>query len=115
MKLTHEDQHELTVMSLKGELINDEPDRFRRAALERMDANVRDFVLDLEPLEGIDSQGIEALLWLQEQASERLGQVRLAACPEFFSDVLKVTRLAGRFECHADIDQAVQSLGVHHG
>ena len=111
MKLAHEDHHELTVLSLKGDLASDETDRFRRAALERIEARIRDFVLDLEGLDGIDSQGLESLLWLQEQCDERLGQVRLAACQEHLREVLKMTRLAGRFECCDDVESAIKSLG----
>ncbi|MEM9420084.1 MAG: STAS domain-containing protein [Planctomycetota bacterium] len=111
MKLSHDDQHELTVLTLQGELASDETDRFRRAALERIDARIRDFVLDLNGLEGIDSQGLESLLWLQEQCDERLGQVRLAGCQEHVSTVLKMTRLDNRFECCEDVESAIESLG----
>ena len=111
MKLTYEDQHELSVLSLKGDLAGEEPDRFRRAALERIEARIRDFVLDLEALDSIDSQGLESLLWLQEQCDERLGQVRLAACQDALRDVLKMTRLDGRFECCDTVDDAIRSLG----
>ncbi|MEO0514517.1 MAG: STAS domain-containing protein [Planctomycetota bacterium] len=111
MKLTHEDQNELTVMKLKGDLAKDEPDRFRHAALMRIDARVRDFVLDVSDLESIDSQGLESLIWLDEQCAERLGQVRLAGCQDHIHDVLKMTRLDGRFECCEDVETAIRSLG----
>jgi anti-anti-sigma factor len=111
MKLTHDDQRELTVLTLKGDLIKDEADRFRRATLERLDADIRDFVIDATELESIDSQGLEALLWLQDQAIERLGQVRLAACPDYLHDVLRVTRLRNRLACETDTESAIRSLG----
>lgn len=41
MKLTHEDHDQLTVLTVKGELEAAEADRFRKAALERMEAKVR--------------------------------------------------------------------------
>ncbi|MEM7626851.1 MAG: STAS domain-containing protein [Planctomycetota bacterium] len=114
MKITHQDQHEMTVLTLKGELTGDESDRLRRVALERMDARVRDFVLDVRELDAIDSQGLETFVWLQDQCAERLGQIRLAGGTDALADVLKITRLAARFESHADPDSAVHSLGVHH-
>ena len=110
MKISHEDTKQLTVLRLKGELTHEEPDRFRRAILERLDADVCDFVVDLEDLEGIDSSGLEAMLWLQEQAIERLGQVRLAMCPPYLQDVLRATRLDGRLEQHPDVDTAINSM-----
>lgn len=111
MKITHEDQRELTVLTLKGELSKDQADRFRRSAIERMDARVRDFVLNCADLESLDSQGIEALLWLQDQCDERLGQVRLAGCTRHIDNILKITRLDGRFQRHADVPTAIRSLG----
>ena len=72
---------------------------------------MRDFVLDLESLDFIDSRGLETLLWLQDKCNEMLGQVRLAGCPDHIYKVLEVTRLNTRFECHPDVDTAVTSLG----
>ena len=110
MKISHQDQGHLTVMSLRGEMVRDEAERFRRTANERMDQGVRDFVIDGQSLEAIDSPGIEALLWLQERVIDRLGQVRLAACPPYFFDILCMTRLSDRLEHHPTVEDAVQSL-----
>jgi len=111
MKLSYEDKGPVTVLSIKGDLSVEETDRFQRETLQRMEENVRDFVLDLESLDFIDSSGLETLLWLQDKCQELLGQVRLASCPEHISKVLEVTRLAGRFDCHPDVGTAVKSLG----
>jgi len=111
MKLSHNDQHGLTVMTLRGDLAESEPDRFRRAVLERIDARVRDFVLDLTQLEMVDSAGLESLLWLEEQCAERLGQIRLAGCQEQIVEILKMTRLENRFVRCENVKSAIQSLG----
>lgn len=111
MKISYEDNGPVTVFSITGDLSIEEADRFQREALQRLDQDVRDFVLDLESLEFIDSRGLESLLWLQEKCNEMLGQVRLASCPEHIYKVLQVTRLNTRFDCHPDVDTAVSSLG----
>lgn len=111
MKISYQDNGPVTVLSIDGDLSVEEADRFQREALQRFDHNVRDFVLDLESLEFIDSRGLESLLWLQEKCNELLGQVRLAGCPEHIYKVLEVTRLNTRFECHPDAKAAVISLG----
>ncbi len=111
MKISFEDKGPVTVFSIDGDLSVDEADRFQREALQRIDKDVRDFVLDLGSLDFIDSRGLESLLWLQEKCNELLGQVCLAACPEHIYKVLQVTRLNTRFNCHPDIDTAVTSLG----
>jgi len=111
MKISYEDKGQVTVLAIKGELSIDDADRFQREAMQRMDQDIRDFVLDLESLDFIDSRGLEALIWLQDKCGEMLGQLRLAACPQHISKVLEVTRLNSRFDCHPDVESAVQSLG----
>lgn len=110
MKISHEDYDQLTVMTLKGDLAGEESDRFRRAALERIDQHIRDFVLDMQTLDFVDSKGLESLIWLQDQCAERLGQVRLAACLPHVEQIFELTRLAGRLDCHGDVDAAIRSL-----
>lgn len=111
MKMDYQDKGPVTVLSIRGELSVDETDRFQREALQKIDQDIRDFVLDLGSLEFIDSRGLESLLWLQDKCAELLGQVRLAGCPEHITKVLEVTRLKGRFDCHPDVDAAARSLG----
>jgi anti-sigma B factor antagonist len=110
VKITHEDYDQLTVMTLKGDLTLEHADAFRRAAQARLEAQVRDFVLDVSGMEFADSKGLETLLWLQEQCGERLGQIRLASPTENVSKILEITRLAPRFDCHAGVESAIKSL-----
>ena len=110
MKITYEDHGPLTVFTVTGELSIDDADRFRREAMQRLDEDVRDFVLDFEELDFIDSRGLETLLWLQDRCAELLGQVRIANCPEHVNKVLEITRLSARFECHEKIEDAIKSL-----
>lgn len=110
MKLTCEDYDELTVMRVRGDLTAEGVDDFKRQARERMEARTRDFVIDASGLDFVDSEGLDSLLWLQEQTSEALGQVRLAQVKDNVKQVLEITRLAARLDCHADMDAAVKSL-----
>lgn len=111
MKIDYQDKGPVTVLSIRGDLSVEETDRFQREVLEKMDQQIRDFVLNFESLDFIDSRGLETLLWLQEKTAELLGQVRIAGCPEHIQKVLEVTRLDTRFDCHPDVDTAVRSLG----
>jgi anti-sigma B factor antagonist len=112
MKLSHEDYEHLTVLTLKGDLTADHTDAFRKAALERLSDNARDFVVDLSQTEFIDSRGLETLLWLQEACGEKLGQLRLAGAGGYVAKILEITRLAARFDRHEDIDAAIKSLRI---
>lgn len=111
MRLACDNYDQISVVSLKGELTAEEVQRFRQAALDRMERDrIRDFVLDCADLEFVDSQGLEALLWLQEQCAQRLGQVRLAACRDNVLTILQITRLISRFDLHPDAPAALKSL-----
>ena len=111
MKLDHENYEQLSVMNLRGDLTSDNTEELRALATELMDQKqVRDFVLNLEGVEFVDSKGLETLLWLQEQSGERLGQVRLAGVTANVEKILQYTRLAPRFDRQPGVDQAIKSL-----
>ena len=110
MKINHENYEHITVMACQGEFTTEQVERFRKCARERMEQDVRDFVLDFSELEFVDSKGLETLIWLQDQVAERLGQVRLACLPENVEKVLEITRLGNRFDSHGDVDAAIKSL-----
>lgn len=110
MKIASETYDHMAVLACKGEMVGDETDRLRLEALSQMEHDVRDFVLDLSGMEFIDSQGLETLIWLQDQSAESLGQVRLAACQENLTEILRITGLASRFDTHEDVESAVRSL-----
>jgi anti-anti-sigma factor len=110
MKIDYEDRDQTTVMSLNGDLTGDDVERFKRATVQRLDDRARDFILDCEHLDAIDSQGLESLLWLQDQCAERLGQMRLVACNENVTKIFEMTRLADQLACHETEDSAISSL-----
>lgn len=111
MKLTCEERGQVVVMRPNGDLTLDGVDGFRKAAKERLEAHVRDFVIDGDGMDFIDSQGLETLLWLQEAASEQLGQVRLARFTDNARKILELTRLSMRFESHTNVEEALANLG----
>ena len=110
MKITHETNEQLTILEARGELVAEYAEALRKQAIERFEENVCDFVLDFAEVEFIDSAGLEALIWLQEQSAERLGQMRIAGVTENVQTILRLTRLDSRFETHPDVDSAVKSL-----
>jgi len=110
MKMACEEHEHLVVVSLRGELVRDEIERFQQDLDARLEKNARDFILDLAQTEFIDSQGLEALLRLQARCAEQLGQVRLACCHENVQQILHVTRLSRRFDQHETVEEALKSL-----
>jgi len=110
MKIVHQDYDQLTVLTLKGELSAEASEALRRVVGDRLAQKTRDFVIDCGDLEFADSKGLETMLWLQEQAGERLGQVRLAATTPTIEKILEITRLLARFDRHPNVDAAIKSL-----
>ncbi|MEO0588226.1 MAG: STAS domain-containing protein, partial [Planctomycetota bacterium] len=70
MKLEFEQFGQLSVIQIGGDFTVDDTDRFQRQALEQMDLNVRDFILDLGNNDYMDSAGLETLLWLQDESAQ---------------------------------------------
>lgn len=110
MKIAHEDYDQLSVLTIRGDLTLDHTEALKSAAMERLARQTRDFVLDITAMDFIDSKGLEMLLWLQEQAGERLGQIRLAGKSDNVAKILEMTRLANRFDSHPDLEAAIKSL-----
>ena len=110
MKLSYEDHNTVSVLTMSGELTADQADAFRRACQERINAGIRDLVLDLEHLSLIDSAGLELLLWLTDEASRHQGQVRLVNPDETVAKILRLTRLDRRFSTHQTVEDAARSL-----
>jgi len=110
MNLTHENYDQIALIGISGELTTDEIGPFKLLAENSMEGDTRDFVLDLSETLFIDSQGLETLLWLQEKADNRLGQVRLVALTENVRTILKITRLENHFDTHTDVESAMKSL-----
>ncbi len=110
MKMSYEDHGNISVVTISGELTADQADAFRRALTDRFTAGARNFVLQLEHLEMIDSAGLEMLLWLLDEVSDRNGYLRLVKPDENIRKILHITRLERRFNTHDSVESAAKSL-----
>ena len=110
MNVRCDDYDHVTVVGLTGELNAGTADVFRKQIEVRLARKVRFFVVDLEAITFIDSKGLEALLWVQEQCDEQLGQIRLCKPDDTCRKILQVTRLDGRFDVFTDVTEAVKTM-----
>lgn len=110
MTIDFEDHGDTSVIRLTGALTIDHADALRRQCDEHIAGGMCSAVLDLEKLESADSEGLETLLWLDEQVLAAGGRLRMAGVPQIVQTIFDVTRLAGRFEMHPDIESAARSL-----
>lgn len=110
MKINHQIQDRITVVNLEGDITLDELDPLRKVVADQLACSNYDFVIDLSQVEFVDSKGLETLLWLQEQAADRLGQVRLVNPSSPVRQILRLTRLDRAFESHPTVENALKSL-----
>ncbi len=110
MKLSYEDHDTITVIKISGELTADQVDGFRRSCQDRFANGILHVVLDLEHITFVDSAGLETLLWVIDEASERAGQLRLVKPDATVSRILEISRLDRRFNIHDSIESAAKSL-----
>ena len=112
IRIQNQDQDQVSVMALSGDFTGDATDQFRRTVIERLDNHCRDFVIDLTAIDTLDSQALETLIWLDDCAAERLGQLRLAGLARDLQTVLHLTRLDDRLQHHDHVEDAIASLQV---
>jgi anti-anti-sigma factor len=110
MNLRFEEHGNLCVVELRGELVGDSVDAFRRGCLERLEGGSRRFIVDLAEVVLVDSRGLEAMLDLVDQATERRGRCVLAAPDPGVRSILEITRLHERIEIHVAVDAAARVL-----
>ncbi len=111
MPIKCEEYNKVCVMTLDGDFAAEDVSAARRAAEQAIEArNIVQFVLDFEKAGFVDSEGLEALLWLKHECEDRFGQLKLAALDENVKKILEITRLEHRFECHADIPAALKTM-----
>ncbi len=111
MPVKCEEYNKVCVMTLDGDLATDEVATTRATASNLIEnRQIVQFVLDFEKCGFVDSEGLEALLWLKHECEHRFGQLKLAALDENVKKILEITRLEHRFECHPDLPSALKTM-----
>ena len=111
MPVKCEEYNMVCVMTLIGDFAADDVANARALANDRIEnRQIVQFVLDFEKSEFVDSEGLEALLWLKRQCEDRFGQLKLAGLDENVKKILEITRLEHRFECQPDLPAALKTM-----
>jgi anti-anti-sigma factor len=110
MKISHEDHGDTSLVAIAGDLLSDDVESYRRCLSDRFESGVRNIVLDMAGLASIDSAGMETLLWTSEEAVKRSGRLKLVATGTTVSEVLRITRLARRFDIANTVEEAARAL-----
>jgi anti-sigma B factor antagonist len=107
MNLPQEIFGDVIVVHSPDELDTDRCDEFATffSTLE-----IHNVVLDLDGTESIDSKGLEALLAVQDELREKLGDLKIAAGTVYNRKILELTRLDQQLEIFESVMDAVQSF-----
>lgn len=100
----------MMVLSVEPALTGAGNDTFRSVAAEQIRAGGRWFVLDMTRAGYFDSQGLEALLWFQEQVEAVHGVVKVAGLRGNGRKTFEMVRFDRRFEVFENVHEAVKSF-----
>ncbi len=110
MNISCEEYDRIAVITIDGELSLDTIEAFKNTVQESLRDGRVDFVVNFEKVSLIDSQGLEALLWLKDQCRENQGKVKLAALDEISARILNMTRIDQAFDICNELIEAVKSF-----
>jgi len=98
------------VVQIEGELNHLAADALRAQIESAQGRDVCDFVVNMADCTGIDSAGLEALTWLQQQCQERLGMCKVCMISDAIRTVLIITRLDKQLDVCETVDDALAEL-----
>jgi anti-sigma B factor antagonist len=101
----------VTIVTLSGALIHDEPAlQLRQAVTAAMDAGALAILLDLEPLSRMDSCGVGALVATFRHVTRRGGQLKLLRPNATVRRVLGLAHMTFVFDIFDDEHEALLNL-----
>lgn len=111
MPVKCQEYNQVCVISLEGDFAGAEIAPVRQAFEDRVEkSQVAEFVLDMEKVGFIDSEGLELILSMKKQCEDLFGQLKLSGLDENVKKILEITRLEQRFECHKDLPAALKNM-----
>jgi len=112
MQITVEQYGDISALKVKHELSVDNVQQFRKHAERQLSDGVRRFVLDLEETLFVDSEGLEAFLWLRDECENifEVAGVKVASPDDNVRKILEMTRLDKDFEIYSTVAEAVKAF-----
>lgn len=100
----------MTVLSVEPGLTKAEAEDFRHVAEGQIHGGGLWFVLDMARVGGFDSQGLEELLWFQEQVDAAGGVVKVAGLKGHCRTIFEMVRFDKKFQVFENVHEAVKSF-----
>ncbi|MFI1584665.1 STAS domain-containing protein [Embleya sp. NPDC020630] len=106
----HTPRPSLAVVDVRGHLDHHTAPRLRRRGFELIDQGHRHVVLNLAGLRFSDSTGLAVLVALHNRTRAHRGTVAIAAPPERFRKMTRVTGLSRVVPEHHDVEHALAAI-----
>lgn len=110
MRIKTQNYSDVTVVELHGDVDDDVAEPLKDTVAEIMAGGRTRLILDMSDISGIDSQGLELLLWVRQYCRQNRTQLRLAGLDENGEKILEITGLQTEFDRHAELAEAVKSF-----
>ena len=110
MSTTADAYGSMMVLSVEPALTVREEDAFRETAGEQIRSGARWFILDLSGVGCFDSQGLETLVWFQEQVEAEDGDIKVAGLKGLARQTFEIVRFEKKFEVFDAVHEAVRSF-----
>jgi anti-anti-sigma factor len=111
MPIKCEEYSQVCVMEVQGDFMAETAVLAKKSLEDQIEQRrLVDFVIDFQKSGFVDSDGLEALLWMKRRCEDLFGQIKLVNMDENCRKILEITRLEHRFECHADLASALKTM-----
>lgn len=111
MPVKTEEYSKVCVMEISGDFVAESAEQAKKALQDHMtQRQLVDVVLDFSKASFIDSDGLEAMLWMKRRCEELVGRIKLVGLEENCKKILEMTRLDHRFEIQTDLATALKTM-----
>ncbi len=101
---------EVAVVSLSGELLDDEDQSILEQKIISLTSdNINKIILDFAKLNRINSQGLAALLSAVKDVRNTGGDIRIAGLDQHLINIFAITRLVRIFDTYESVGRAMAS------
>jgi len=101
---------DVVVAGLDDELVMENIGRFEELVGDALQEGTRNFVIDFEKTEFVDSSGLRSLLELLETVQSQGGSVRVSGLDRNCLKIFEMTRFDKKFEVFTSLVEAVKSF-----
>jgi anti-sigma B factor antagonist len=110
MHLEEKIKGEVAVVTLRGELLDEEDQSMLRQKITSLTAdNIRKIVFDLSKLNRINSQGLAALISVVKSVRTKGGDIRIAGLGHNLNNIFTITKLVRVFDTYETPGRALAS------